>query len=80
MARITILGVFSVVFLLSGSEVSAQACNPQYPASCVQVFNPYQRSYQAPTIPLYVPPQPPPQITIQLPMDHKGMSRLMLKS
>ncbi len=61
MARITILGVFSVVFLLSSNEVSAQACNPQYPATCVQVFNPYQRSYQAPTIRLYVPPTPPPQ-------------------
>ena len=61
MARIAILGVFLVVFPLSGSEVSAQACNPQYPATCVQVFNPYQRSYQPPTTPLYVPPQPPPQ-------------------
>ena len=65
MARITILGIFSVVFLLSSSEAGAQACNPQYPATCVQVFNPNQRSYQPPTIPLYVPPPAPPQTWLQ---------------
>ncbi len=47
--------------LLVTTEADAQNCNPQYPATCVQVFNPYQRSYQPPTIPLYVPPSPPPQ-------------------
>ena len=49
------------VGLFAATETNAQACNPQYPATCVQVFNPYQRSYQPPALRLYVPPPPPPQ-------------------
>ncbi len=50
--------VLVVVFLLIAVEARAQTCNPQYPATCVQVYNPYQRSYRPSYIPLYVPPPP----------------------
>ncbi len=53
--------ILIVGFLMIAGGAAAQVCNPQYPATCVQVFNPYQPSYQPPIIPLYVPPPPPPQ-------------------
>ena len=48
--------------LFVATEANAQACNPQYPATCVQGYSPYQN--QIPAIQLYAPPpkyqNPPP--------------------